>query len=139
MISATDLVHDAYLKFVASRRSFEGRRHLVAAAAITMRRLVVDHGRVRARLKRGGDRERVVLNETMRATPAVDIEVLALGLALKRLAARDQRKAKVIELHFFDGLGIQETADALEISRRTVLRDLDLGKAWLAEELSDAR
>ncbi len=133
--SPTGLVHEAYLRLAATNRRFESQRHLCAAAALTMRRIAIDDSRSRSRTKRGGDRKRVPLLEPMCATPPEDASRMTLNSALSQLARWDRRKAKVVELHYFEGLGIQETANELKISRRTVLRDLRRSKSWLATNL----
>jgi len=133
--SPTGLVHEAYLKLAASRRKFESHQHLCAAAALTMRRIAIDSARSRARTKRGGDRRRVPLLEPMCVTPPKDTDRMTLASALEQLAEWDRRKARAVGLHYLEGYGIQETANVLKVSRRTVLRDLESSKDWLAFNL----
>ena len=132
----TALVHETYLRFQRHGGSFGDRAHFFAAAALTMRRLLVDHARSRARQKRGGDATRVSLDEELHAgasSPAT--EVLVLDEALGRLEAVDERKARVVELHFFAGLTYDEIAEVLTLSPATVGRELRFAKTWLNREL----
>lgn len=135
-LRATALVHEAYARLVDADVDFVDRAHFFALAATTMRRILVDHARARSRKKRGGDAHHVTLSEELAASPDRPEELVALDDALTRLAERDERKAKVVELHFFGGMTYAETAAALGISDATVDRDLRLAKAWLARELS---
>lgn len=138
-LQATALVHEAYARLVDSEVDFADRVHFFALAATTMRRILVDHARARAREKRGGGAAHVTLSEELAASPEEPEEMLALDEALSRLAEHDHRKAKVVELHFFGGLTYAETATALDISEATVDRDLRMAKAWLAREMGGSR
>jgi len=138
-LQATALVHEAYARLVDSEVDFADRVHFFALAATTMRRILVDHARARAREKRGGGAAHVTLSEELAASPEEPEEMLALDDALRRLAEHDPRKAKVVELHFFGGLTYAETATALDISEATVDRDLRMAKALLAREMSRSR
>jgi RNA polymerase sigma-70 factor (ECF subfamily) len=100
-----------------------------------MRRVLVDHARSRGYQKRGGGAQRVVLDEAVAVTPAPDLDVLTLDRALARLTAVDERKSHVIELRFFGGLSVEETAEVLRVSTDTVKRDWRLAKLWLLREL----
>ena len=100
-----------------------------------MRRVLVDHARSRGYQKRGGDAQRIPLNEELVASPEPALDLLALDRALEALAAVDPRKARVIELRFFGGLGVEDTAEVLHVSSDTVKRDWRLGKLWLLREL----
>ena len=113
----------------------ENRLHFFALCAQIMRRLLVDHARRFRYAKRGGDQVRVPLEETLLGTRARGVEVLALDDALASLAKRDPRKARVVELRFFGGLSVEETAEFLRISPETVLRDWKMAKVWLLREL----
>lgn len=135
-LRATALVHEAYARLVDAEVDFSDRAHFFALAATTMRRILVDHARARARKKRGGGADHVTLSEELEASPERPDELVALDDALKRLAERDERKAKVVELHFFGGMTYAETAEALGVSDATVDRDLRMAKAWLAREMS---
>lgn len=133
----TALVHEIYLRFQRHGGSFGDRAHFFAAAALTMRRLLVDHARTRSRQKRGGDATRVTLDEELHGgagSPATD--VLDLDEVLGRLEAFDERKARIVELHFFAGLTYDETATVLGLSPATVGRELRFAKAWLRRELT---
>jgi RNA polymerase sigma factor (TIGR02999 family) len=134
-LSSTALVHEAYLKLVDQRRvQWQNRAHFFAVAARIMRRLLVDHARTRAAQKRG----RSFLTSQPGAEVAVDapgIDVLALDNALEKLMALDERKARLVELRFFGGLTVEESADVLGIAPITVKRDWALARTWLYREL----
>jgi len=132
----TALVHEAYLRFQAQGGSFEDRTHFFAAAALAMRRLLVDHARARARLKRGGGELRIDLDEELPGGHGPADDVLALDQALERLGAQDERKARIVQLRFFAGLTYEETAEVVGLSPATVGRELRFAKAWLARELA---
>lgn len=134
-LEATALVHEAYGRLVHAEIDFADRAHFFAVAARTMRRVLVDYARGRARVKRGGRRVDVTLEEQLASVQERPEEFLALDEALERLAAFDERKAKVVELHYFAGLTYAEIAGALEVSDVTVFRDLRLARAWLADFL----
>ena len=135
-LQPTALVHEAYMKLVDQTRvDWQGRSHFFAVAAQAMRRILVDHARSRQRDKRGGGRARVVLYEAVALSPQKDEDVLALDEALERLAALDARQAKVVELRFFGGLSVEEVAEALGVSKRTVEGDWTFARAWLSREL----
>ncbi|MBL9150786.1 MAG: sigma-70 family RNA polymerase sigma factor [Phycisphaerae bacterium] len=139
-LQATALVHEAYLRMVektgaASAHAWDGRGHFFAAAAIAMRRILVERARSRGRLKRGGGRERVELDALAIGVEADSVDMLALDAALERLAASDRRKHDVVMLRFFAGLSIEQTAEALGVATATVERDWTFAKAWLFREL----
>ncbi len=134
VLQTTALVHEAYLKLVGLDLSWRGRVHFLAVAARLMRRVLVDYARERDAAKRGGGAQPVTLEEArLIAGPAPD--VVALDEALDSLARIDERKGRVVELRFFGGLTIEETADLLDISHATVERDMKMAKAWLSREL----
>jgi RNA polymerase sigma factor (TIGR02999 family) len=137
-LQATALVHEAYARLVGAELELADRAHFFAVAARTMRRILVDHARARAREKRGGGARVVSLAEDVAADGERGEELLALDDAIARLAEMSERKAQVVELHYFGGLTYPETAAALGISEATVDRDLRMAKAWLANELKDA-
>jgi RNA polymerase sigma factor (TIGR02999 family) len=140
-LQATALVHEAYLRLVDQRRiQWQGRAQFFGIAAQLMRRVLVDHARSRHAEKRGGMHVSLVrpLEEATAAAPEADVDLLALDDALTRLGALDARQAKVVELRYFSGLGIEETAEALGISPATVKREWAMARAWLKRELSDA-
>lgn len=135
-LQPTALVHEAYARLVDGEPRFENRAHFFALVARTMRRVLVDHARAKSTQKRGGGARSVTLTEGNAAVDPMTVDLLALDEALERLAEVDERKAKVIELHFFGGLTYAETSAALDISEATVDRDLRVAKAWLGEQLS---
>jgi RNA polymerase sigma-70 factor, ECF subfamily len=136
-IQATALVNEAWVRLLAGARvQWQDRNHFYAVASRIMRRALVDAARARRTGKRGGLLGQVELSESLHAAPPRDAELIALDEALESLAALDRRKARVIELRFFGGLGVDETADALGVSPQTVLRDWRLARAWLKREMS---
>src|SRR6266508_715530 len=120
------------------RVTWKNRGHFFAVAAQTMRRLLVDHARRRDAEKRGGTQTRVPLQEAVRSTPPRDADVIALDRALEKLAALDATQARVVELRYFGGLTLDETADVLGTSPSSIGRAFRLAKAWLYRELSVA-
>jgi RNA polymerase sigma factor (TIGR02999 family) len=127
----TALVHEAFLRFQRHGGPYEDRVHFFAAAASTMRRLLIDHVRTKQRRKRGGGAVHVELDPALVADRGGDAEVLALDRALEELTALDPRKARVVELHFFGGLNYDEVARTLDLSPATVGRELRFARAWL--------
>lgn len=134
----TSLVHEAYLRLVGGGGSFPSRAYFFGAAGEAMRRILVDRARERRALKRGGDRERVTLDEHVDAVAHDVDEVLAVHDALTRLEARDRAMAEVVKLRYFVGLTVPETAEALDVSPRTVDRLWIAARAWLGRELRRA-
>lgn len=132
----TALIHEAYLRLVGADVDWQGRQHFLAIAARTMRRILVDHARGRKASKRGGDRVPVTLHEDIVGDERDAIDVIAIDDALTRLAALDERKARVIELHHFGGLNYDEIAKILDVSITTVHRDLRFATAWLHAQLA---
>jgi RNA polymerase sigma factor (TIGR02999 family) len=137
-LQTTDLVHEAWARMAGDRNPpWNDRGHFFRAAAEAMRRILIDHARTRTRVKRGGGAIPVELLETDRVTwPDPDI-VLALDEAIRRLAEQAPRAADVVKLRYFAGLGIEETARALELSERTVKREWTFARAWLLDALRD--
>jgi len=136
ILQTTALFHEAYLRLVdAKRADWHDRSHFLAACSQIMRRILVDDARARKAAKRGGGCAGVPVNEAWVVAPEPDTDVVALDEALDALAKHDPRKAKVVELRFFGGLSVEETAAALEISEESVLRDWRLARAWLAREV----
>jgi len=138
-LNATALVHEAYLRLVASgqkeERKWDGRGHFFAAAAEAMRRILVEDARRKSRVKHGGDLNRVPMEEAAPiSVPTPDV-LLALDEALTRFAVEEPEAAKIVELRYFTGLSIDEAADALGISRATANRHWAYAKAWLRCEL----
>lgn len=135
-VQATELVHEAYLRLLKDERpAFQNRTHFLAIAAICMRRLLVERGRARGAAKRGGGEIRVTLDEALVAADEPAIDVLALDGALTRLAEIDPKHARVVELRFFGGLTVEETAETMGTSPATVKRQWTLAKAWLMREV----
>jgi len=135
-LQTTALVNEAYLRLIdACNVQWEGRAHFFAIAAHLMRRILVDYARSRNRAKRGGEAQRMSLEEA--AVFSVDHapDLVALDDALDALAKIDERKSRVVELRFFGGLSVEETARVLKVSPETVLRDWRLAKSWLLHEL----
>jgi len=133
----TALLDEAYLLLVDhTKRNWQNRTHFVAAAAQLMRRIMVDHARERRSLKRGGGALKVTLDEAAAVTETRSEELLALDDALERLAAQDSRKSRIVELRYFGGLTVEETAEFLQLSQRTVEREWNMAKAWLYRALS---
>src|SRR6187397_540207 len=135
-LQATALVNEAYLRLInANDVAWRDRAHFLAVAARVMRRILVDHARSRHYQKRGGAAARVTLDEALVVTSEPDQDFVALDEALIALAAVDARKSQVVEMRFFGGLSIDETAEALQVSRDTVKRDWQMAKLWLLREL----
>ena len=136
-LQPTALVHEAFIRLIdSSGIKATDRRHFFAIAANTMRRVLVEHARTRGAAKRGGGQQRVTLTGIQDAKPDADFEVVALDEALKKLAALDERQARIVELRFFGGLEVEEVADLLGVSKRTVEGDWTLARAWLYRELA---
>jgi RNA polymerase sigma factor (TIGR02999 family) len=136
-LTTTALVHEAYLKLVQlDRMQWQSRAHFLAIAAQAMRNILVNYALRRKRLKRGGGARRVPLDEAAQLPAAEADRILAFDAALERLAAFDQRHARIVECRFFGGMTIEETAVALDISAATVKRDWTLLRAWLGRELA---
>ena len=135
-LQATALVHEAYLKLVDARVAlWQDRAHFFAISARLMRRILVDAARTKVAGKRGGGAVRVEINESLDGAPLDSDQLVRLDDALDALAKFDARKAEVVELRFFAGLSVEETAAVLKISEPSVLRDWKLARAWLAREL----
>jgi len=136
-LQVTALVNEAFLRLTGARHlRWQDRAHFLGIVARLMRRVLVDHARARGYQKRGGDVRRVALDETALVSPSPAIELLALDRALEALAAVDVRKSQVIEMRFFGGLSVEETAEALHVSTDTVKRDWRLAKLWLLREFA---
>jgi RNA polymerase sigma-70 factor (ECF subfamily) len=132
-----DLVNEAYLRLIDHKgMRWQNRAHFYAVAAQAMRRILVDRARSRASVKRGGHIQLVDLEEGQTAPEKQAAELVALDDALTNLAAVDSRKAKVVEMRYFGGMSVEETAEALEISPVTVMRDWNTAKAWLLRALT---
>ena len=137
-VQATELIHEAYLRLARDApRSFQNRAHFVAIAAIAMRRFLVERARARAAAKRGGPQVQVTLDESLLAAggEGAALDVIALDRALAALEAHDPQQARIVELRYFGGLSVEETADVLGISPATVKRHWTFAKAWLLRAL----
>jgi RNA polymerase sigma-70 factor, ECF subfamily len=137
-LQPTALIHEAYVRMVdQSMPAFQNRAHFFGIAAQIMRQVLVDFARKHRSAKRGNG-QKTVLDEAMLVTSDAYSDLLELDCALEKLAAFDERKCRVIELRYFGGLSLEETAEALGLTVPTMRRDLALGKAWLARELGRA-
>jgi RNA polymerase sigma factor (TIGR02999 family) len=136
ILRTTALVHEAYLRLVDQRQTnWRNRAHFYGAAAQTMRRILVDHARAGQAEKRGGGAMRLSLDEAARFPETQTPEIVQLDDALTRLAAMDSRQSRIVELRFFAGLTVEETAEVMGISPKTVKRDWSVARAWLHREL----
>ena len=136
-LQTTALVNEAWLRLVdGTRVDWRDRAHFFAVSAQVMRRILVDSARARQADKRGGGLLRFDLKESIDAAPAQDRELVALDDALEALAQFDARKAKVVEMRFFGGLSVEETAAVLRMSAQSVMRDWKLARAWLMREMA---
>lgn len=137
-LQATALVHEAYLRLIGGgAESWENRRHFFAAAAEAMRRILVERARRKRRVRHGGEHRRVEIEADEIPFEAPRVDLLALDDALDQLAAEDPQKAELVKLRFFAGLGEQEAADLLGISRATAARHWAYARAWLFDRLRD--
>ena len=135
-IQATALVHEAYLRLAKDKKqAWQSRTHFMAIAAIAMRRILVERARAKAASKRGGSRARITLDEALLADHGRPSEVVALDAALTRLARGAPQQARIVELRFFGGLTVEETAEVLSVSPATVKRGWTVARAWLRREL----
>lgn len=136
VLQTTALVHETYLRLVDAKRvTLQNRSHFLAICAQLMRQILVDYGRSRASRKRGGREVQVKFNEALLVTQA-DPDLVELDEAMNKLAAVDERKSRVVEMRFFGGLSVEETAEVLKVSADTVTRDWKFAKTWLLRELS---
>jgi RNA polymerase sigma factor (TIGR02999 family) len=135
-LQATALVHEAYLRLLQGESpQFENRRHFFGAAAEAMRRILVERARERGRLKRGGDRRRVELQDSDLVELPESLDLLALDEALEKLTAEDPEKADLVKLHFFTGLPLEDAGEMLGISRASAYRYWNFARAWLYEQM----
>jgi RNA polymerase sigma factor (TIGR02999 family) len=138
-LQATALVHEAWLRLMREQHvEWQNRAHFCAIAANSMRQILVERARARKAAKRGGAWARLSLHEELAAAPEAAVDVEALDQALERLAARDAGQARLVELRYFGGLTIEETADVLNVSPATVKRSWMVARAWLKKELDSA-
>jgi RNA polymerase sigma factor (TIGR02999 family) len=136
-LQTTALIHEAYLRLVDQKNvQWQNRAHFFGIAAQLMRRILVDHARGKKRDKRGGSGVRVSLGEATAVSKGQDLDVVALDEALNRLSKIDEQQGRIVELRFFSGLTVEETAEVLNISTATVKRDWSMARAWLHREIS---
>lgn len=136
-LQATALVHEAWLKLGTEDHGWRDRRHFFSAAARAIREILIDHARGRRALKRGQDWRRLTLAEDVAWEAGRDLEILALDEALTKLAGIHERQARVAELRFLTGLGLEEVAEVVGVSARTVRTDWRVARAWLQRELAE--
>ena len=137
-LQTTALINEAYLRLIDQKNvHWQNRAHFFGIAAQMMRRILVDHARAKKRAKRGGSDVRISFSEVVLKTPGEDLDFVALDEALDRLAALDEQQSRIVELRFFSGLTVEETAEVLSISTATVKRDWRMAKAWLHRELQE--
>jgi RNA polymerase sigma-70 factor, ECF subfamily len=135
-LQATALVHEVYLRLAGQKEiSWQNRAHFYGVAANIMRRILVDHARAKLAKKRGGTNQKVSFDEAVLVQPEPPQQFLALDEALERLAQRDPRQSRIVELRYFGGLSEEEAAEVLGISVRTVKRDWAVARAWLYKEI----
>jgi RNA polymerase sigma-70 factor (ECF subfamily) len=135
-LQTTALVHEAYLRLTEQREvHWKNREQFLGVAARLMRRILVDYSRGHDAQKRGGGAERVLLEEAVSVSKEKAVDVIALDVALTRLAEFDPQQARLVELRFFGGLSVEESAEVLGVSRTTLKRNWNVAKAWLAREL----
>ena len=139
-LQATALINEVYVRLVDIRPiDWQNRAHFFALCAQLMRRILTDFARSRHYQKRGGAAPHVPFDEALLVSSQPDADLVALDDALKRLARIDSRKSRVVELRFFGGLGVKETADVLKVSNETVMRDWKLAKVWLLRDLTGSK
>ncbi len=133
----TELIHEAYLKLAGGeKQEWKNRSHFLGVAALAMRHILVNYAISKQSQKRGGDRQKVTLNDDSVVSMERSDEIVALDEALKSLEILDQRKSRVVELRYFGGMSIEETASVLKVSQQTVQRDWRFAKSWLMRELT---
>jgi RNA polymerase sigma-70 factor, ECF subfamily len=139
-LQTTALINEAYLRLLKSQQvNWQNRAHFFAVAAQLMRRILVDSARARGGQKRGGGVPKVTLDEALVGPQAKGPDLVALDDALQALSEMDPRKGRVVELRFFGGLSVEETAEVLKVAPNTVLRDWKFAKMWLKRELSQRK
>lgn len=136
-LQTTALIHEAYIRLIDQKSvRWQNRAHFFAISAQLMRRILVDHARSRQAAKRGGSDIKLPLEEAMIVSQGREVNLVALDEALERLAVIDPQQSRVVELRFFSGLSVEETAEVLGVSPRTITRDWNVAKAWLRREIS---
>jgi RNA polymerase sigma factor (TIGR02999 family) len=139
-LQATALVHEAYVRLVGEKaHRWQDKTHFLAIAALSMRQILVQRARARKAAKRGGDPQRITLDDQLFASATAggrELDLVALDAALQKLATLSERQARVVELRYFGGLSVEEAAEVLDVSPATVKREWTLARAWLHRELS---
>jgi RNA polymerase sigma-70 factor, ECF subfamily len=139
-LQATALVHEAYVKLAAQKDAkWQNRAQFFGVASQAMRRILVDYARGKQRIRRGGKQQKVSLDDVFLVSSDRTEEVLAVHESLSRLETLDARQARIVELRYFGGLTVEETAEVVGVSAKTVLRELNVAKAWLYGDLRDRR
>jgi RNA polymerase sigma factor (TIGR02999 family) len=139
-LQATALVHEAYVKLAAQKDAkWQNRAQFFGVASQAMRRILVDYARGKQRIRRGGKQQKVSLDDVSLVSPGRTEEVLAVHESLSRLEMVDARQARIVELRYFGGLKVEEIAEVVGISAKTVMRELNVAKAWLFGDLKDRR
>lgn len=137
-LQPTALVHEAYIRMVDQTRvGWKDRTHFFAVAAKVMRRVLVDYARARKRIRRGGERRKIELDSRLSPTDMSELDILALHEAIEKLSTLDEREAQIVEMRFFSGMNVEEVAEALGVSKRTVEGDWRHAKAWLRVQFAD--
>ncbi len=137
-LQATALVHEAYIKLAGQREAkWQNRAQFFAVASQLMRRILVDYARAQLRSKRGGKHQKVSLDDSLLVSPDRTDELLAVNESLARLEEMDSRQGRIVELRYFGGLTVDETAEVLHVSSKTVLREWNVAKAWLYGNLKE--
>ncbi len=140
ILQTTAVIHEAFLRLTRSRPAeWQDRTHFFGICARLMRQILVDFARAERSRKRGGEMVRLALEDAQQVSTEQDVDLLALDEALTSLARVDARKGRIVELRFFGGLSVEETAEVLKVSPDTVTRDWRLARAWLLKEMSDGR
>lgn len=135
-LQATALIHEAYIRLIDQNTpQWESRAHFFGVAARLMRQILIDHARTRAAARRGGDQQRISLDDALLFSDDQAAELVAFDEALNRLSAFDERKCRIIEMRSFGGMSVEETAEALGVSVPTIKREMRLARAWLRREL----
>lgn len=135
-LQTTALIHEAYLRLINQQNiEWQNRAHFYAIAARLMRQILVDHARNRQAAKRGGSDIRVPLEEAVAISSGENVDLVALDEALTRLAKIDSQQSRIVELRYFSGLSVEETAEVVGVSSRTVRRDWNVAKAWLRQQI----
>jgi RNA polymerase sigma factor (TIGR02999 family) len=137
-LQPTALVHEAYIRLVDQRAPLESRGHFMAVAATQMRRVLLDYARKHRAARRGGEDQKVMLEDTMVISEQRPVDIILLNTALDKLGALDARQAQLVELRFFGGLSVEETAEVMGISPATVKRDWSSARAFLHREITGA-